>query len=150
MKNKARRNGATIVHNARTLRALACLTDDVSRGREGFAQSSYPDWSTFVFSATISSEMFKIYVHWAEVEDQQGEEMRVHWHMNLVEETSLTALNACEQASRWCHNILEWMCFTRKSEIMLLRHHLFNQELVKQGKLAISKEDAKDRSLLYI
>ena len=142
MKNQGRIDSATTLEIERRLYEMAgCNQDFRYREANSDTADSYPDYNTFLFVATISGEMFKIYIAWAEV-FLSG---RVRWHMNQLEETSLSAPKAREHASRWCHNILEWGLFTRRRQIEKMRYFLYKRQMMADGRKPLTLHEAADK-----
>ena len=143
MQNQAKNNSATTIEIERELYYLAGFTNDF-RPKEDNGEStmtSCPDYNTFFFTATISSEVFKVYVAWAEV----FVDGTVKKHINQLEEVSLTASKARQYASRWCHNILEWGALNRKKNIENLHYHLCKQQMIAQGLQPLTLDQAFER-----
>ena len=133
MKNQALNDTAVTIENERQLFAYANREKDF-RYKEANSDAliSYPDYNTYIFVATISGEMFRMYVAWAEV-FVDGRPNPVTRHMSLLQQTPLSSPDSRELASRWCHNVLEWGLLRRKREIEVMRYYLVKQAMIDQG-----------------
>ncbi|KAL8944304.1 MAG: hypothetical protein Q9211_000644 [Gyalolechia sp. 1 TL-2023] len=94
-RNQACRGGAALVHCYRLLRALLGFEDKVGA-----------DLQTFVFSATYTDGLLDIWVHWAEVREQ--EDALPIYHMSLVSTKAIRDGDHFRQARMILHNILDW------------------------------------------
>ncbi|KAG8527256.1 uncharacterized protein KY384_008000 [Bacidia gigantensis] len=141
------RDGATLVTVHRELRhRFAGMNDNESRNRDPNNSGSFPDWSTFVFTFTLSAGCFEVYVNWAEVM-QDGS---IVDHMNLIKSVSLRDDESRELGSRWLHNVIEWGLFTRRQELLLMRHNIYNKELKKQKQPILTNDEAQQLGLPVI
>ncbi|KAG8526421.1 uncharacterized protein KY384_000014 [Bacidia gigantensis] len=141
MHSQGIRDSATVIAVHRELRhKYAGLTDDGSTHREDDKTlTSYPDWETFVFCFTLSSESFEVYICWAEV----FEDGPVLYHMDTIETLNLKNKNSRERGSRWLHNVIEWGLFKRTQEIRVMRRHIYDKELTKQKQSPLTDDELK-------
>lgn len=91
--NQARRGGATVVHANRMLRATVGDLLDIDG----------PDFDSFVFSITMSPNLFEVWVHW-----YQGPECSQVYHMNRVSTLPLYGYENLDAIRRVLHNVQEW------------------------------------------
>ncbi|KAL9123792.1 MAG: hypothetical protein Q9217_006815, partial [Psora testacea] len=122
MTNKARKGGATLVYIGRKLREQAELETNWSN-----SDGTGADLDTYVFSATLSAQMFEIYVNWAEKYDGL-----ITFHMHLLHELSVKSKDAQELSKRWAHNVIEWGLWVRRPIINEMRTALIEHRHKKQ------------------
>ena len=133
--NQARRGGATLVKAARKLRAIlqeesTSSTEDDAPDLEDFEipgsvgspgstgrsvaqlkqkRGVKPDLDSFVFSVTISSLHFTVWVHWYD----EGNQL---YHMNLVDSYAVRGAKG-PNPIRWAmHNIVQWGANNRANQ----------------------------------
>lgn len=142
--NQARRGGATLVNAGREL--LGLTLDKADLVAEG------ADIRTFVFSATMTSQCMDIYVHWAEVihtpQDQAQTRTQAQtptsthtlFHMTFLKGFHLRVKENLPQLRAILHNILEWGCSDRLTELQALRRNLYDYQRKEYARL---NEEAK-------
>ncbi|KAL8992871.1 MAG: hypothetical protein Q9188_007477 [Gyalolechia gomerana] len=94
-RNQACRGGAVLVHSHRLLRALLGMEDKVGA-----------DLETYVFSATYSDGLLDIWVHWAEVREEEF--ALPIYHMSLVASKAIREEDQFRQARMILYNVLDW------------------------------------------
>ena len=132
--NQACRAGAALVNAARLLHQR--IEDKDVEGA---------DDRTFVFSSTLDPYCIEIWVHWAEVTKVDGyhfvdkagpdgetvktvepySEKRVVWHMNRLKSSNMTAPDLVKKFRGYFHNILDWACLTRYTDLQPFYQKIF-------------------------
>ncbi|KAL9128763.1 MAG: hypothetical protein Q9175_007460 [Cornicularia normoerica] len=132
--NQARRGGGTLVNAARKL--LDCIGEPDIIGA---------DSRTFVFSATMTSDVMDIYVHWAEVKEDQ-----TLFHMTHLKSKALRDEDLLPELRAILHNILSWGCIDRFSYLTTVREKLYTFESDETARLlaeSTAKKGNKRRRL---
>ena len=145
--NQARRGGAVLVNANRTLRAVAGESDVLGADRK-----------TVAFSATMTADVMKIYIHWAGV--QEGAEVRgvaevgdgaeatkttgarphtIIYHMTRIKSTCLDEPDQLPSLRKALENILQWAVDHRFPDLVKLRTKLYKvsrKRKLEQNELA--------------
>lgn len=129
--NQACRGGATLVNAARQLRARAGLASNAIG----------PDDTTFVFSATLLPGLINFWVHWADVKAKD----KIAFNMTRLETIAFMASDALGQLRRIIHNILDWGCITRTTDLENLHERLLQFEAAKIART--QEENRKKRKV---
>lgn len=111
--NQARRGGATLVQAARALRKELEMDEPVSLGAGANIPTIRPDYNSFMFSITMSPQIFQIHVHWFD-------EATGIYHMNGVESYALKNSKGPREIREAMHNIFEWGLRSRHRELASL------------------------------
>ena len=116
--NQACRGGATLINAHRQLIAKTRVN--------GQGEKVGPDEKTFVFSCTMGPSTMVIWVHWAEVR----EEDTTIFHMNHLTGHYLGNTQSLLTLRQQLHNILDWGLEVRMSELKALQPglHAFERE----------------------
>lgn len=115
--NQARRAGASLVSSLRMFLTKIGIDDVASPG---------PDNRTFVFSATLSSNALKFWVHWAELQEDRS----VHYQMDYVDGCLWQQTERLADMRRVMANIQDWGCGKRR--VQLLKYHEKLHTLLQQ------------------
>ena len=120
--NQAIRGGATLVRARRELHARVLLDKN--------AEPEGPDFSSFVFSCTITPQVATIWVHWCHHAGSVDT-----YHMNEVSDHLLSRHNELISLRQNVHNIMDWGGLTRLEANKKLISDLF---LVEKSKNALT------------
>jgi len=130
--NQARRGGATLVNAARQLRSLVEAAPVIISG---------VDDTCVVFSATINPQLMEVWVHWCEVE---ADLKTCNYHMNTVASHALGDDLGVGALRRTLHNILEWGCIGRFTELEKLHESIHAYELREAEKIGAESQAAAE------
>ena len=117
--NQACRGGATLVNARRQLNAKAGKQDKVGADRD-----------SFVFSMNIDTNTSRIWVHWCELRPKSAEDATLYetYHMNKLFTCLLESPDMLSNLRLKLHNILDWGCLARLTEIQVVMNKIYAME----------------------
>ena len=116
--NQARRGGATIVN------ALRCAYAAIGKERTTLG----PDYDSFMFSGTVSVEVFNIWLHWAEVKKDC-----ILFHMDLVHCMAFNIKSQYANTRKLMNNIFCWGCNRKERGLLDLQDDIIQWQKVQSG-----------------